>query len=180
MNKKIAIFIIPILLMLSTHAFGRSIVSGQVVDAETEKPIEGAAIFIEWTKRGPGPPGLAGEVTVEVAETLTDSEGHFEVPKYSTWFKDYTMAVYMKGYVCWSSWKVFPGWKDRKGFKLKNKMLIKLERFKEEYSKEDHARFTSSISLGTRGGDFNKATKREREIERYYIKKRREESEEKK
>jgi hypothetical protein len=169
MNKKIfSILIIMVLPIFSHPAFGRSIISGQVVDAETEKPIEGAAVFIEWTKRGPGPPGLAGEVTVEVAETLTDSEGRFAIPKYSTWFKDYTMAVYKNGYVCWSNWKIFPGWKDRKGFKLKNKMLIKIERFKEEYSKLEHADFTSSMALGTKGGDFSKAI--EREIEMLYEK----------
>ena len=170
MNKRIAILVFPMLLILSTHAFGRSIISGQVVDAETEKPIEGAAVFIEWTKRGSGPPGLAGEVTVEVAEILTDSEGRFKIPKYSTLFKDYTMAVYKDGYVCWSSWKTFPGWRDRKGFKPKNKMLIKMEKFKEEYSKLEHADFTTSMALGA-GGEFSKAIRIEREIQRDHIKK---------
>jgi hypothetical protein len=153
-------------------------ISGQVVDAVTEEPVEGAAIFIEWTKSSFGPPGFDYEKTVEVSETLTDSEGRSEIPKYSSLFKDYTMAVYKDGYVCWSSLKVFPGWKDRKGFKLKNTMLIKMERFKEEYSRLEHANFTTSMALGA-GGEFGKAIRLEREIQRDHIKeRRRKESEE--
>ncbi len=56
------------------------------------------------------------------------------------------MAVYKKGYVCWCSKKFFPTYKERKGFKLKNGMVIKLEHFKkeyEEYLRENHASFTT-------------------------------------
>ena len=62
---------------------GKSTVTGRVVDAETGKPIEGAAVHIYWGKPGSGPPGLGGEVKVDVAETLTDADGRFEVPKYN-------------------------------------------------------------------------------------------------
>ncbi len=177
MNKKIAVLILPVLLILTTHAFGRSIISGQVVDAKTGQPIEGVAIFVEWTKSPFGPPGLDYEETVEAAETLTDSAGHFDIPKYSTLFKSFKMAVYKNGYVCWSSWKIFPGWRNRKGFKPKNRIVIRLERLEKEYSKEAHADFTLKMSIGCRA-EFRKAIRIEREIQRNHIvQKRGEESE---
>lgn len=133
------------------------------MDAETQKPIVGAAIYIEWSKMS-GPPGLASSVEVEVAECLTDENGFFKIPKYSTLFKDYQMAVYKKGYVCWSSEDIFPTYEKRKDFKLKNGMFIKLERFKEEYSKERHAYFTIGSSIGRKGlGLFDTAIKSELE-----------------
>jgi hypothetical protein len=154
-------------------------ISGQVVDAETGRPIEGAAIYILWTKQELWPPGLAEEVRFEQAETLTDSEGRFKVPKYYSPFKKGKITVYKNGYVCWNSWKIFPDWRERKGFKLKNKMKIGLERFKEEYSKEAHAHFTTLLSIGCKK-EFRKAINMEEEINRYYIRKKKNESEEKK
>lgn len=141
-------------------------IRGQVVDAETGEPIEGAAVYIYWGKRGEGPPGLAADsVKVEIAEDLTNSEGFFNIPKYSTIFKHYDMAVYMKGYVCWSSSKIFPSWKEREGFRLKSDMVIKLDHFKKEYSKEDHARFTVFSKIGvTPNSIFEKAIESEREL----------------
>lgn len=169
MSTKVSISVlvlICILLTLSTSACGaRWMIRGTVLDAETGKPIEKAAVHISWWKSGSGPPGLAGDVQVEVAEDLSGSEGLFEVPKYSTLLKEYGMAIYKKGYVCWSSEKIFPTWEERKDFKLKDGMVIKLERFKEEYSREDHARFTVFSKSGIGGpGLFYDAIKSEREL----------------
>ena len=165
MSAKLSIYsltLICILLILSTSVWGRSIITGQVVDAETGKPIEGAAIYIYWGKTRLDPPGLPSGVKVEVAEDLTDAEGFFKVPKYSTLFKHYRMAIYKKGYVCWSSRKIFPTYEERKGFKLKNGMVIKLERFKKEYSREKHARFTVFSSINrNEPGLFDDAIKSE-------------------
>jgi len=169
MSTKVSIsllILICISLTLTTSACGaRWIIKGRVVDAETEKPIEKAAVHISWWKSGSGPPGLAGDVQVEVAEDLTDAEGLFEVPKYSTLLKWYDMAVYKKGYVCWSSEKIFPTWEEKKNFKLRDGMMIKLERFKEEYSREDHARFTVFMSINKKSpGLFDSAIKSEDEL----------------
>jgi hypothetical protein len=142
--------------------------TGLVVDAETGKPVDKAAVLIRWTKPASGPPGLAGTDILEVAETLTDAEGLFNVPKYSTlfWGKKYRMAVYKKGYVCWCSKKFFPTYKERNGLKLKNGMVIELERFKEEYSREKHASFTLDCSVSRkRLGLFDDAIKSEKELE---------------
>jgi len=158
---------ILVLVFIPAITFSRSIISGQVVDAETGKAIKNAAVYIFWGKAGGGPPGLSGDVKVEVAENLSNSEGFFNIPKYSTLFKYYTMTVYKKGYVCWNSEKIYPTREERNGFKLKNKMVIKLEKFKEEYSIEDHARFTNSMAIWS-SGVFYKATEAERKIEHIY------------
>ena len=163
--KELAIkvrFTICILVCFFNIACGaRWMVKGQVVDAQTSLPISGAAVFIEWSESR-GLPGLGYSSIVETAEDLTSAGGLFQVPKYSTLSKDYRMAVYKKGYVCWSSRKVFPTLEERTDFKLKGGMVIKLERFKEEYSKIKHASFTSTSSIGCpRPGIFSKAIKSE-------------------
>lgn len=168
------LILILTLLILSTSACARRIIQGRVVDAVTEKPIENAAVFIYWSKMGAGPPGLASSEKVEIAEGLSDVKGFFQVPKYSMLFKDSRMAVYKKGYVCWSNEDIFPTYEKRKGFRLKDGMVIKLERFKEEYSKEGHANFTLGSSAGRRGlGLFDNAIKAEREIEQEFLRKNR-------
>ena len=63
---------------------------------------------------------------------------------------------------------------ERKGFKLKNGMVIKLERFKEEYSKEKHARFTIHSAIHSRGL-FDADIKSERELRREIYRKNRRE-----
>ena len=170
MSEKLSIsslILIFIFLTLSISSCGGRMITGQVVDAETGKPMEKAAVYIAWFKSGSGPIGLAGSVRVEVADDLTDAKGIFKVPKYSTMFKHYDMAVYKKGYVCWSSRKIFPTYEERKGFKLKNGMVIEMGHFKEEYSKLKHARFTIHSSINRNDpGIFNTAIKSERELRR--------------
>lgn len=168
----VGLLIIPCILpLLSSPACGRKIITGRVVDGETAEPIEKAAVYIYWGKSGSGPPGLAANsVEVEIVEVSTDAWGRFEIPKYSTLFKHYRLAVYKKGYICWSSEKIFPTFEERTDFRLKDGVVIKLERFKGEYSREAHANFTLIWSLGSRGL-FDDAIKSEREIRREFIKK---------
>jgi len=162
---------------LSKPVRGRSIVKGQVVDAETGEPIEGAAVFIEWTKPSAAPPGVTAiGVMVEKAENLTDEKGLFDVPRYASLYrgKKFTMAVYKKGYVCWSSETIFPTYEKRKGFKLTNHMIIQLERFKDDYSRLDHANF-AVISSADRDdpGLFQTAIESEMEFGRDVVRKKR-------
>ena len=82
--KKNRYTILTLICLLSISCSARWTVQGQVVDAQTADPIENAAVWIYWSKSGSGPPGLAGSVIVEIAEDLTDTQGRFLVPKYST------------------------------------------------------------------------------------------------
>ena len=178
MLKKKSIFGFFIILMMFfslASCSARSMITGRVIDAETGNPVANAVFYIDWYKVT-GPPGLTSAEEVETAEGYTDAEGYFKVPKYSTFINKFQMAVYKKGYVCWASDKIFPTWEDRNDFKLKNKMVIKLEKFKEEYSKERHAEFTTSADLGAGpSGVFNDAIRSERELLMKVYKRKREE-----
>jgi hypothetical protein len=43
--------------------------------------------------------------------------------------------------VAWRNDFVFPGWKERTDFKYQNDMVIKLEKFREEFSHKEHLDF---------------------------------------
>jgi hypothetical protein len=169
MSKKanfISLITLLVFFFMYSTTCARSMISGQVVDADTGKPIEKAAYYIYWYKIN-WFFGLTSGVDVETAEGYTNADGYFKLPKYSTFFKEYRMAIYKSGYVCWNSDKIFPTWEDRKDFQLENKMVIKLEKFKEGYSKEDHARFTIFSKLGTGpSGAFRNAI--QSEIDLYF------------
>ncbi len=152
--ENFTIFSILILVILSTSACGINYnVKGRVVDAKTNKPIEGASIAIHWIGRKIGPPYASGEYTLKIAKDISDGQGYFKVPRY--FFKSFDMGVYKKGYVCWSSRAIFlkgigikdrDQFKDRIGFKVRSGMVVKLEPFTDEYPRIRHASFVVSIS----------------------------------
>jgi len=86
---------------------------------------------------------------------LSDDEGFFQIPKYLyLLLGEYDMGVYKKGYVCWYSRTVFlpynkPEYEDRyrerKWFRPRNGMVIRLEPFTEIYSRDRHADFAVSV-----------------------------------
>lgn len=151
-----------LLTAMATTACARSIIKGRVVDLDTGKAIDKAAIFIHWWKVK-GIPGLSHSVDVERSETITDEQGVFEIPEYSTLVNEFKMAVYKMGYVCWSSEWIFPSYEKRKGFNLEDGMLIKLEQFSDKYSREKHADFVDAAAIWSRGV-FLEATKPERQL----------------
>ncbi len=126
-------------------------VSGQVIDAQTNKPIEGAVVLVEWTKtKGYG---FTYTESYKVAETVTDKDGKFNLPGcYSPFVNGPDVTVYKKGYVAWSSRWIFPGMRSRPDFKW-GMNIFKLEYFKEEYSFVDHTDFiraSTNLSLNSK------------------------------
>ena len=57
-----------------SHTYGPY--KGKVVDAETEEPIEGAVLFMEFTTRAPNPGGATASFA-DAKEVLTDKNGEF-------------------------------------------------------------------------------------------------------
>lgn len=55
---------------------------GQVVDAETRQPVEGAVVFFHWKRHVYGGAGGPVSFFLKAVEVLTDKEGRFYVP----WF----------------------------------------------------------------------------------------------
>jgi hypothetical protein len=141
-------------------------ITGQVVDADTGKPIEGAAVAIDWWEPLFGPPGLSATRDLEIAESVSDAQGYFRVPKYSLFGlgKQYRMAVYKQGYVLWSSEKIFPSYEKRRNFSLENGMMIPLEQFRKDYSKDGHAIFVGHMQPMSWTPRFHKAIKSETDL----------------
>jgi hypothetical protein len=145
------VIIIFALFFMATHttACARSIITLKVVDAETRQPIKEAIVAYRWYKVKMGVPGLPTEdITIDAGEDISDLDGAVKMPKYSMLLNCLTMVVYKKGYVCWSNLEIFPGWKERKNFKLNDGMVIQMDEFEEVYSAKDHAWFTSCMSTG--------------------------------
>lgn len=160
LSKALLFIMCTLIVLLTTSCGTKHIVKGQVVDAKNGKPIEGASIAIHWIGKKTDSffaPYASGTYTIEKAKDISDAEGFFNIPKYVI-FTEYEMGVYKKGYVCWDSQDIFLKdtakdryYKKRKGFKVKNNMIIELEPFTDDYSRVKHAYFTDAVS-GRVGG----------------------------
>jgi hypothetical protein len=108
--------------------------SGTVVDGDTDKPIEGAVVHVEWTKTK-GIPGLTYGETYKIAETVTDKEGNFKILKFlMPPVNPPTVLVYKRGYVGWNNEYIFPNYARRK--EMGN--VIKMIKFKPDYTHYGH------------------------------------------
>jgi hypothetical protein len=118
-------------------------ITGTVIDSETGKPLEGAIVLVEWTiTRGIG---LEYTNSYQVVEVLTGSNGKFKVSGvFNPFVNAPNVTVYKKGYVSWNSEAIFPTYDKRIDFKWQDRYVFKLEKFKEEYSFDDHASFISN------------------------------------
>ena len=92
---------------LLVAACGKTMVTGKVVDAETGKPVSGAAVHIFWSKPGSGPPGLGGKVKVDMTETLTDCIGPLRGTEIQFSFYAYYIAVYKQAMSAGAAAKYF-------------------------------------------------------------------------
>jgi len=76
--------------------------SGQVLDAETGRPVAGAAVVAIWTREMPvGPEVTEGDW--DVYETLSDANGQFAIPHRTHftpfgWILEPTLTVYYPSY----------------------------------------------------------------------------------
>ena len=147
------LFILLVLLgLISGCYFG---ITGRVIDAETNLPIEGAVVLVEWTKtKGIG---LTYTESDKVAEVLSDKDGKFGLPGcYNPFANPPALAIYKKGYVTWSNRWIFPGWKKRTEFNWESGKIYKLDKFKDTFSYIDHYGFTTSAINSTIGGPNDK------------------------
>lgn len=119
--------------------------TGTVVDAETNQPIEGAVLLVEWTKtnvRGPADPYTT---SYKVAEAVSDKNGKVKMPGcWCPFANEPDVTVYKKGYVAWNNKFIFPDYKKRKDFRWGGD-AFRLERFKEEHSHEKHVSYIRSV-----------------------------------
>ena len=119
---------------------------GTVVDADTGKPIEGAVVLVEWTITK-GVPGMSQTKPSEIIEDVTKRDGRFIIKRnLNPLLNPPRITIYKKGYVAWNNEYIFPGWNKRKGFLLRDGMVIKMEVFKNEFSRKDHVNFLNDMT----------------------------------
>ena len=137
---------------------------GQVVDAQTGKPIAGAVILGIWTKYV-GPPGLESGRLVGVKETEADAEGRFVL---ETLAGEESVTVYKFGYVAWNNLFTFPTSARRADTSVPARIL--LERFPPGQSHQRHMDFVDDARRSATGygrssiPKFWDSTRREREM----------------
>lgn len=78
--------------------------SGKVLDAETKEPIEGAVVVAVYNKETLGLGAGSLSSIINVREALTNKDGMFHIPSYTTvmqpfsWAYATTFVVFMPGY----------------------------------------------------------------------------------
>jgi hypothetical protein len=140
----------------------KCVIKGQVVDAETNQPINGAAVAIRWFEN-PSETESGTTQTFAAAQDLSDEHGTFSVPLYAD--KNFTMGAYKEGYICWSSRSAFAGSANEKpgpslSPPVENGMQIRLKPIKEEDSRDEHAAFAVLVAgevTQSQKGPFYKA-----------------------
>lgn len=119
----IRIIILSVLIVISvaTSSFAGWLIyhkpefRGKVIDAETKGPIEGAVVVVIYKKHSliSGPGGGYTSV-VEVKETLTDKNGEFYFPPYTTTIQpnsiedDAELIIYKPGYGSYPGLQISP------------------------------------------------------------------------
>jgi hypothetical protein len=121
--------------------------TGIVADAETGKPIEGAIVLVEWTKKT-GLGGFYSTSSYKVVEVITDKDGRFSVSGVLNPFVDEPdLTIYKKGYVAWNNQIIFPDYRNREGFEWRDGFVFELKRFDEEsFSYDELSSFITSAA----------------------------------
>ncbi len=156
-NRKyiIAGFVLTVIIVLYMNNIYLPL-SGTVIDAENGQPLEGAVVLVEWTKTH----GIGEHWTesYKVAEVLTDKNGKFSLPgEYNPSVDPPNLTIYKKGYVAWNNELLFPTYKKRTNFSWDRGLLIKLDKFNEGYSHNDHVSFIRT-SIGSSMNLMSKKT----------------------
>jgi hypothetical protein len=96
------------LLASTSHAvwpvYHESEFSGKIVDIETKQPIEGAVVVAVYNKRSMGVGAGQYSTIINIREMLTDKDGKFRIPSYTTlllpftWQDWTTFLIYKPGY----------------------------------------------------------------------------------
>lgn len=108
--SKVYIIAICLLLLLSATCeaswlfYSKPEYNGRVVDVDTKEPIEGAVVVAIYEKHTLNPPAGSYTNVIGVKETLTDKNGSFNFPSYTTvihplsYSGNCTFLIYKPGY----------------------------------------------------------------------------------
>jgi len=66
--------------------------NGKMLDIETKQPIEGAVVVVEYNKKTMGI-GASMSSVMDARETLTDKDGNFHFPSYTTLIQPFSWQI---------------------------------------------------------------------------------------
>ena len=66
---------------------------GIILDTDTKQPIEGAVVVAVYKKASMGLGAGSIDSIINVRETLTDKEGHFRIPSYTTFIQPFSWQI---------------------------------------------------------------------------------------
>jgi hypothetical protein len=66
---------------------------GTILDIDTKQPIEGAVVVVEYKKAALGIAPEAMSSIINIRETLTDQEGNFNIPSYTTMLRPLSWKI---------------------------------------------------------------------------------------
>lgn len=118
---------------------------GRVIDAETKEPIEGAVAVVIYKKENFGYPAGGYITVVKVKETLTDKNGEFDFPAYTTVVQPLSGEFFAEFIVYKAGYDTFPGRKTA----LSGLGLDSIETF---FSKEIGSE--GELEMMIKGGSF--------------------------
>ncbi len=125
LNRSLLSFVMCVLFSISiatpSHAlwwmvYHKPAFKGKVIDAETKEPIEGAVVVVVYSKTSIGI-AESYSVVINVRETLTDKNGEFYFPSYTTiiqplsWnpgWQGVDIIIFKPGYGSFPDWRVSP------------------------------------------------------------------------
>jgi hypothetical protein len=85
---------------------------GTILDIETKQPIEGAVVVVEYMKSTWWLSPHSTSSIMDVRETLTDKEGKFRIPSYTTFMQPFSsqiptlIIIFKPGYASISNWNI--------------------------------------------------------------------------
>lgn len=128
---------------------------GKILDIDTKQPIEGAVVVVEYKKATLGLGAGSISSIIDVRETLTDKQGNFRIPSYTTviqpfsWQIPNTVIIFKPGYaslktgasnfigqmpVKEGSWH----WSKKLKYRMHGAGIVELPRFKEAEERRLH------------------------------------------
>lgn len=117
---------------------------GQVVDAGTGKPVDGATVVGSWALRTGR--GLSGPSRTELATVETDADGRYRLPELPGGvgmreaLERFTLVIYKRGYLGWRSDRRFADLSPRTDF-AQTQVVTRLERLPGDVSHARHLAF---------------------------------------
>lgn len=91
--------LVAVLLFVSTSSeagwlvFNEPEFKGKILDIETKQPIEGAVVVVEYKKATMGLGAGSISSIIDIRETLTDKDGNFSFPSYSTVIQPFSWQI---------------------------------------------------------------------------------------